>query len=140
MAEQHILVADAMVDTIAAGDWSLDPMAARAYVRTLQTIDADQLRVWVFPGQLAVEASTRGFDRETHTTWIVVARKVDNPEPATVDPLVEFARELRDAAAVWSLPNADVVGIEADQLYDLPVLHESNLFLHVFGVRWRYEP
>lgn len=140
MAEQHLIVANAIVDLVAAGAWSLNPLVSRVYVRTLQTLDADQLRVFVFPGELATEVSTRGYDREDHTTWLVIAQNVESADPAVVDPLVEFARELRDAAAAWSLPNVDNLGVRTDQLYDLALLNDSSLFMHVFGVRWRYEP
>jgi uncharacterized protein YjeT (DUF2065 family) len=139
MSEPHLVVCNALVDAINGLIWSLSPLAVRRYVETLQTLEAEQLRVFVFPGDLSTEALSRFDTQEDHTTWLVVAQRVADAEPVTVDPLVEFARELRDAMRDASLPDAVVTNLETDAIYDFDALHKRSLFVQVFGVKWRWE-
>mgnify|MGYP001363687718 CR=1 FL=1 len=139
MIEHHLTVANALVDLINGQVWTVPAVAVRRYVETLETLIQDQLRVFVFPGEFETDALSREITNEEHVTWFVVAVRVSDYEPGTVDPYVNFCRDLREALHVASLPDADVVGLDTDTIYDFDALNQRNQFIQVFGLKWRYD-
>lgn len=147
MTEPAILVADAIVDRLSAVEWDLATAFSRTYLDSLEAINDEQRRLWVMPADVTQQPDSRyPAAAEIHTTWLLFAARVPDASADTLDPLVDLTRAIRNHLAIWPLKKEDGferyanAGIQTADLYDFEALSAHNLFVQLFGFRWRWTP
>jgi len=103
--------------------------AERIYVVDKDLVSGTVLKASVMVVDLESSTSTRRDDEETHTIGIALHKKVANAEPATIDPLVNVMRAVRDFFRSKELAGATVMKRRSRPLYDHDALRKRRQFI-----------
>lgn len=136
--EPHVAFVTEVVEFVNGYEWSRSNVVAEeGYADGLDSDRDTTARVFVFPGDIQTERLTRTTDAEFHTTWCVLAIHASDHSKTAIKPHVHFARELRRAVRRYDWTAGDLVSLVTGDIYDFEELNANNLFVQIFGIRWR---
>jgi hypothetical protein len=133
-------IADAVVDDLNAGSFSLPFTATRAYVPRFDLPDMADLRVTVVPKGLAIATASRADHQHDYRVDVGVQQKFEEGDAAELDPLMGLVEEIADmfrGAALETDPAAVCVAVENGPIYAQEHMREKRLFTSILTLTFR---
>ena len=143
----HILtIADAVVASLNAAEFSMEFTAARSYVPSFALSEIADLRVTVVPKGIAISRGTRRQDQHDYQIDVAVQQKLehqgefDADSAAELDPLMALVEEIADHFRGSSLdtdPVAACMNVENGPIYAQEHMREGRLFTSILTFTFR---
>lgn len=150
MAAVVIDIANAVVSELNAATLSLAFTAERRYVPRFKLRknqpgegadlpDLETLRVTVVPRELSAATLTRRSHDFDYLIDVAVQKRLDDDEPATVDPYMRLTEEVIDLFRGGTLTTVDAkcVAVANEPIYAPELLNDANVFTSVVTLTFR---
>jgi hypothetical protein len=145
-----IEIADAVAAELNAAELSMPFVAERRYVPRFKLRrnqpgegaglpDLDTLRVSVVPRELSAVTLTRRSHDFDYLIDVAVQKRLEDDEPATVDPYMQLTEEVLDLFRGGTLPGLDAkcVAVTNEPIYAPEHLNDSNVFTSLVTLTFR---
>ena len=133
-------IADAVVQELNAGSWSLPLSAERHYRPLFDLADMAALHVTVVPKGVVVERADWSRSQFDYQVDVAVQKKVAAVDNATLDPLTALVQEVADflrGRRLAALPAAMCVAVRNEPIYAPEHLDELRQFTSVLTFTYR---
>ena len=133
-------IADAVVQELNSGSWSLPLSAERHYRPVFDLKDMQTLHVTVVPKGTQVERADRSRSQFDYQVDVGVQRKFEKGDAAELDPLVGLVEEIADhfrAQRLAAYPDAVCVKSEHAPVYAPEHMDELRQFTSVLTLTFR---
>jgi len=138
MTAKILEIADAVVEALNTGVFSLGFTAERAYLPVLDLPGAGVLHVTVVPREDRAKLDTRSSSSHEYAIDIGVQEKLTHVDKEHLDPLVELTQEIADFFLFGRrFGNATLVAPEIRVLYVQDHLHQLRQFTSVITLTFR---
>ena len=130
-------LADAIVTSLNAGEFSREFEAARHYQPVYELADLQTLRVSVVPKSVEIAAASRSESYFDAAIDVAVQQRVDPGDSAALDALMQLVEEIGDFLRRRWTDTAAFIGLENEPVFDPEHLNSEHVFTSLLTVRYR---